>query len=176
MSSGALGGLDIGACKHGGDLRRSHRMLERQGHAGARLARGASADRIHHDHQRAGCVRDGGIDIGRGAEFFDAQAAELFAHGRDKRFRIRHAVDYAPARWRRWTSMRSVRYSGTGSTSIAGIAPASSMPGDEWVMSAAASITRIPHQDNPKTTAARNTDVTRALMGMSLAGANRGPT
>ena len=90
MLARALGGFDVGAGKYRRGDRRLDAVAQRERDAGTGLARGAAADGVDHDHQRAGGAGHRRIDVFGRAQFADAEVGQLLAHGRHKELRIRH--------------------------------------------------------------------------------------
>src|SRR5437763_3562565 len=67
-------------------------MPERERETGARLARGASAHRVHDNHHRALGSGDGGVNIYGGPELSNAEIDQFLAHRRNEKFGIRHGL------------------------------------------------------------------------------------
>ena len=83
----ALGRFDVGSREHRAEVMRFALVLQqRHGDAGAGLARGAAAHRVHDDHRRA-LLLDGGINGVRRLEVLKSEARQLGAHRRNERFR-----------------------------------------------------------------------------------------
>ena len=73
-------------------------MIEREGDAGPGLAGGATAHRVHDDHERSRGRLDGLIDrVGR-PQFLDTQAGQFLAHGRHEIFGVGHVLFSLPQR------------------------------------------------------------------------------
>ena len=79
---------------------RPHAVLQRHADSGARLARGASADRIYNHQDRAVLRRQRPVDIGGSAGFLHTVTRKIFPHGDEESFRIGHALTVAePEPW-----------------------------------------------------------------------------
>src|SRR5215207_7426942 len=83
-------GLDVGAREDGDGAVGARGVLQRHRDAGARLARGAAADGVDDDEQRALRVLDGLFHLLRAPRLFDADTRQVFAHRLDKNVRVRH--------------------------------------------------------------------------------------
>src|SRR6185369_505125 len=80
IRAGPIGSFLILTGKNTEQLLRPAGVLQRSSDRRPHTAGGASANRVHHYHGRARLIRQGAINISRGAEFFDAEPGQLFAH------------------------------------------------------------------------------------------------
>src|SRR6185312_15387737 len=80
IRAGPIGSFLILTGKNTEQLLRPAGVLQRSSDRRPHAPGGASADRVHHYHGRARLIRHGAINISRGAEFFDAEPGQLFAH------------------------------------------------------------------------------------------------
>src|SRR5580765_7557073 len=86
----AIGRFDVGPREHRRGHSRLHGVAQREGDPGARLAGGAAAHRVDHDHERSGGAGHCGIDVPRRPQLAEAEVGQLLAHRRHEELWIRH--------------------------------------------------------------------------------------
>ena len=85
-----IGGFDIGTGEHGrGGIRLYRRVLEGKSNGGTGFAGGTTADTVY-DPQKGAVFSDQFIDFRRCAGLDEPMAREVFTHGKDERFGVRH--------------------------------------------------------------------------------------
>ena len=82
-------GRFVAACENGGCAVRLHGVLQRHADTGSGAACGAAANGID-NHQGGSRGGQNAIDIGGCSGLFQTELGQVFAHGRDEHFRIRH--------------------------------------------------------------------------------------
>src|SRR5882724_6069721 len=95
IAAGLVGGCGILPSKHAIDLVGLYTVLESLANGGTHLPCGAAANGVDDHHGGAGLVGEGGIDRFRGAQFFNTNTREFFAHRDQHDFWIhRHNVSH----------------------------------------------------------------------------------
>src|ERR1043165_2498839 len=84
--------FDVRAGEDGDGAVGARLVLQRERDAGPRLARRAAADGIDDDHQRALRALYGVLDLFGRARLLDAEPRQVFAHGLDEKFGVRHLL------------------------------------------------------------------------------------